>query len=622
MAFSQKALLLHTKYFSRLFIFSLSKRKPTDVPQPCRNLTKGNTIKPLTKETIQLFINIKRTYMKKLYLLLTACISLCCYAQDPYTFRDRVVNGDCEGDDASCFATHEYRDGERFEGMARLVVDPTNESNHCAEVIARDMEEGESLEDWDVQFFITVAEKLEVGDEYRLTFKIRADKAANCSTQAHNLPGDYNYWSMIGDVNITTEWQTFVREGVISQQQVFGDEDPETSAKEMHTIAFNLYLLKEANKYYFDDMKWEVKKPKEHTGETTWFDMVKNGDLSTDDVSSFTGRDGIDGIDKPCRIVTLEDGTRALNVTSIAEMPIKEDGTQDDLTDWRTQFFVTIPHVFRYNQKYKFEMDYRSDVDATVQTQIHRNPGDYLFYQMLGDINFTSEWQHFEGEGTISSDQAGGYTIAFNCNVLKEVNNYYFRNIKFSVDEADLTEEERTAGTEAIVLPVPNSKDTQATATIDMTACVEALGVEDFKAFLNGETMKVQEAEGLSNAEYSAINQGAIFNENGISDEEGTICFEVADDSDNNQANFTIYNFGDKGFDPGQSVSTRICFVYKGWFYIYDVKFVGENDYEAALGIHDVTTQKANGYIYDLSGRRVKNPTKGIYIINGKKYVK
>ena len=134
--------------------------------------------------------------------------------------------------------------------------------------------------------------------------------------------------------------------------------------------------------------------------------------------------------------------------------------------------------------------------------------------------------------------------------------------------------------------------------------------------------MKVQEAEGLSNAEYSAINQGAIFNENGISDEEGTICFEVADDSDNNQANFTIYNFGEKGFDPGQSVSTRICFVYKGWFYIYDVKFVGENDYEAALGIHDVTTQKANGYIYDLSGRRVKNPTKGIYIINGKKYVK
>ena len=38
----------------------------------------------------------------------------------------------------------------------------------------------------------------------------------------------------------------------------------------------------------------------------------------------------------------------------------------------------------------------------------------------------------------------------------------------------------------------------------------------------------------------------------------------------------------------------------------------------------DITSeeeQKANSAIYDLSGRKVNNPTKGIYIINGKKVI-
>ena len=44
----------------------------------------------------------------------------------------------------------------------------------------------------------------------------------------------------------------------------------------------------------------------------------------------------------------------------------------------------------------------------------------------------------------------------------------------------------------------------------------------------------------------------------------------------------------------------------------------------SATGIENITSeeeQKANGAIYDLSGRKVTNPTKGIYIINGKKVI-
>jgi len=551
--------------------------------------------------------------MKKIYSFITAImLSAGAYAQQDYV--DRVTNGNCEGDDVSCFFVHEYRDGDRAETNARLVVDPTDPNNHCAISSSRDQEEGETLDDWDTQFFVTVAEKIEVGDEYRLTMRIRADKPANAQSQAHNAPGDYNYWSMFGDISFTTEWVTLVKEGIITQNQVYGDEDPETSTKEMHTIALNLYVLKEANNYYFDDIKLEIRKsqgPHELTG---WFDFVKNGDLSTDDVSSFIGRDGIDGVDKPARIVEI-DGMRALNVTSIAPEIDPETGEAKSLDDWRTQFFVTIPHKFRVNDKFHFEMMYKADKEATVQTQIHRNPGDYLFYQMLGDVNFTPEWQKLEVDGEITADQAGGYTVAFNCNVLKEVNNYYFKDIVFAVNEVDVSEEERTSGSESILLPVP-APGTMINATIDMTPAIEALGC-DFKELISGDNMKVQTVNGLSVDKISPVFTGVSFNENGFEDEEGFISLEIDEESEANNAIFIINNFGDAPMADGQEINTRLCFVNKtGWYYIYNVTFV------SADGIDEIqSAQRVSDQIYDLTGRMITKPTKGIYILNGKKYI-
>ena len=69
---------------------------------------------------------------------------------------------------------------------------------------------------------------------------------------------------------------------------------------------------------------------------------------------------------------------------------------------------------------------------------------------MLGNLNITTEWKEFSFEGTITADQAGAngmQTIAFNLNVLREENNYYFDNIEWSVEQQangiPLTEEEK-----------------------------------------------------------------------------------------------------------------------------------------------------------------------------------
>ena len=45
----------------------------------------------------------------------------------------------------------------------------------------------------------------------------------------------------------------------------------------------------------------------------------------------------------------------------------------------------------------------------------------------------------------------------------------------------------------------------------------------------------------------------------------------------------------------------------------------GKNENSDQTGISRIENVKENGAVYDLQGRRVENPTKGLYIVNGKK---
>ena len=46
-------------------------------------------------------------------------------------------------------------------------------------------------------------------------------------------------------------------------------------------------------------------------------------------------------------------------------------------------------------------------------------------------------------------------------------------------------------------------------------------------------------------------------------------------------------------------------------------------DYGTITNLHEVTMPEdiAGATIYDLQGRKVKNPSQGVYIVNGKKFI-
>jgi hypothetical protein len=105
-------------------------------------------------------------------------------------------------------------------------------------------------EAWDNQFWIIANREIEAGEETVISFKYKATKEAKASTQCHAAPGGYIHWAAIGDVNFTTDWQTFEAAFTVPS---------ECAGKGFKSIAFNLAEIKDANDYTFTDLQWYLK---------------------------------------------------------------------------------------------------------------------------------------------------------------------------------------------------------------------------------------------------------------------------------------------------------------------------------------------------------------------------
>ena len=334
---------------------------------------------------------------------------------DKWADDNILTNGRLNDENMKCFSVAEWLDGQKIAadpnnpGNARRVVDLTNPDNMCIEVISRDPE-GASIDAWDTQFFITMPEALKAGDKYKLEMRVRADKAARASTQSHDGPSQYLHYIAVGDVNFTTEWTQFTSQEVTVSGAMVG----------MRSIAFNLAELKEANKYYFDDIKITLEKA---PVVTTWKNIMVNGNLEGDDYSGIVCREK--GQPDAQNVVAGAgvDGSKGAVINSAA----------DAANVWDTQFFVVVPQKLAAGTQYKMKFSVRSDADATISAQTHSTPGNYLG-GAFSNFDSKGAWTVIEKEGTVSADDT--QTIAFNLNENTTLaTKFYFDNIEFYIPE-------------------------------------------------------------------------------------------------------------------------------------------------------------------------------------------
>ena len=511
--------------------------------------------------------------MKKLFtLLVSVLLAGTAYGQKNWT--SVIEGGDMESDmpayeawenggfdysaipaDAwNSFWVHEWPgdQSKRYDGTANVVADPADPSNHCVKVVIRSRAEGEAAGNltkdytgndgtygsWDCQFFIYAKAPIPAGKEIRLVLDVKADREGTFETQNHSLPGTYIDATSFGNPKYTTEWTTLK----LTEFTVTEDE----ANAGFQSIAFNLCTDEDANVLYLDNIKLQIRDPKEDDGGDAgaWINFMRKGIYSDDHitgtsgegdwaVSNFTVQDlnkpeGEQQQKAPVVEVPGEPGVYAVQVPVksyyVKEVEdLDEDGNQQFDDDgnvkmksvyywndgveigtsaparWQNQFFVSTLHKMVKGEKYRFKFRAKADRPTALGTQAHYGPGQYKDYNTFGsesDFPIGTEWTTFElGEAqnkTVPSGANGCQTITFDCVSLQDEeaeckpNNFYFIFEECSFTEKYVTIEDRTLGTpQDLQLPINEGEEERAT-TIDATPMLNTFEVEDF-SFLDSD---------------------------------------------------------------------------------------------------------------------------------------
>ncbi|MCQ2228280.1 MAG: DUF5627 domain-containing protein [Bacteroidales bacterium] len=129
---------------------------------------------------------------------------------------------------------------------------------------------------------------------------------------------------------------------------------------------------------------------------------------------------------------------RGVDEYSVPEVSTYTISSADKIQDpWETQLFIASSIEFEEGKDWELTMDVKADIAASIGTQTHKEPGNYLHWAAIGNVDFSTEWTTKKFTGTFSAEQNGGKSVAFNLNDLAEANNFYVKNISFTIDGQD-----------------------------------------------------------------------------------------------------------------------------------------------------------------------------------------
>ena len=385
-----------------------------------------------------------------------------------------------------------------------------NASNH---VFAVHVDQIEKIDDdasiaWSNQFWIQAPKGFKEGASVKVSFRYKADHACSAGTQYHKMnPSIYNIWNAAGDVNFTTEWQTFEKTLTIH-----------ADGADTYSLCFNLCSDetngRTPNVFYFDDLSWQEMKldhglfvatsnaatgleydlsnaiefqkfddlysatvgtlgdesswvnevmistVRGHDGsfksatikpsgtivsdEDTWLDYTEKSNAKIKLPAAGVWTINIDMEGKQINFIELEGETPkdpvdiATNPTEIIINGVERDDIKsDDFPEgtgnaWDNQFFIVANRALDEGEVTVIKFSYMaSQDDVKVTTQDHGEPGAYLHWAALGDMNFTGSWQDFEKEFTVPKEANGMKSFAFNMAEIKEACDYYVKNVQW-----------------------------------------------------------------------------------------------------------------------------------------------------------------------------------------------
>lgn len=175
-----------------------------------------------------------------------------------------------------------------------------------------------------------------------------------------------------------------------------------------------------------------------------WENVITNSDCEGTEGGAFYIKNAGESNGTPAsKFVDGGNPGKCVSVTSATRNPTgeKDDNGNDvyEGQDWDAQFWIVFPEAYQEGTTFKIAFDYKADQKATGGTQAHGEPGAYHHWSFIGDVNFTTEWQHFEKTVTLDKDQAkdgGCKSCAFNLSITKTATKYFFDNIEVSFERS------------------------------------------------------------------------------------------------------------------------------------------------------------------------------------------
>lgn len=280
---------------------------------------------------------------------------------------------------------------------------------------------------------------------------------------------------------------------------------------------------------------------------------------------------------------------------------------------WATQFWIVAPYSLPAGQKFKISFSYKADNAGSVETQTHgATPGSYIIWHCIGNVDFGTDWNDFEKVVDISEDMDGWQSIAFNMH-LNSTTKYYIKDVKLKLPEVS----------EFVNFMVGPSDWASYSCATKAVSLGEAKGykvkyeggnilLEAVTQVPAGEAVLIEGAGAYS---FSVIPSAAAITGNELLVSDGSIT-----------GNGHHYALGKKGGIVGFAKVKSGVTIPEGKAYLYietppkSRDFIGFDD--ETTGIESVKQQaKADNQYFNIAGQRVAQPTKGLYIVNGKKVI-
>ena len=472
---------------------------------------------------------------------------------------------------------------------ATIEVDPAKASNHCFVVHGKEaITEGDPSA-WDNQFWIQSPKSWKSGEQVKIKFRYKASKNVTVATQSHfQMPSNYNIWYFIGDINFTTEWQTF-------------EETVTIPADDTWSVAFQLNQNdKAAIDFYFDDLSWSEMKL-EHGYYAAGANTAEGIDYDLDNAIEFT-----DDADEGCLSAVV--GTKKEYVDEIMVSTVRGNDqayksntlkpehavTMEGLDDW-------IPYAAGSLAKIKLpgagiwkvylDLDYTSMAFVMLEGKVKEkvdivtNPGPIVINAVERD------WLTADNDGNPREEEVGeGQTWD---------NQFWIvANRVLQANEETVLEFDYVATTEAGTT----------TGTHASPGDYRKNAIPDFTFTTSEQHLKTDYVVPAAGWDGSAITDAQ------------SIAFDLACIKGANT--YTIKNvkwyLKDASNDEGKTTENLIKATGTDNFFIK----VGAGNAPVQAGISSVVNdQKVPAVTYNLAGQRVNKNYKGIVVTKGKKYL-